>query len=553
MSKVKTALISVSDKSGIVEFAQGLCALGVRIISTGGTAKLLQEKGIAVTEISEHTGFPEILDGRVKTLHPKVHGGILSVRNNESHLDQMAKHDITGIDLVAVNLYPFEKTIQKPDVKLDEAIENIDIGGPAMIRSAAKNYKFVTIVVDSRRYNTVLDELRSNDCSLPETLGFQLAVEAFNHTYKYDRVIAQYFETLPEFLNAKPVAGVEEQKTRPENLSLELEKKQDLRYGENPHQSASFYVDKTVNEPCVANAEILHGKELSFNNIIDLNAALEIVCEFDKPASVVIKHTNPCGASCADKLSDAFINAYNGDPVSAFGSILGFNRKVDKETAEKITEPGHFIEAVIAPDYDDEVIKILTTKRKWGANLRILKTGSLIPLNPPLLKGGKTTNTSPIYQRGSGGLDIKKVGGGLLVQDRDTVVYNEDDLKFITDKKPSAEEMADLKFAFTISKHVKSNSIVLVKNETVVGVGAGQMSRIDSVEIAVKKAGDKVNGSVMASDAFFPFRDTVDAAAKVGVSSIIQPGGSNRDDESIAAANEHNISMLLTGIRHFKH
>ncbi|MGR3319994.1 MAG: bifunctional phosphoribosylaminoimidazolecarboxamide formyltransferase/IMP cyclohydrolase, partial [Candidatus Anammoxibacter sp.] len=534
--KVKTALISVSDKSGIVEFAQGLCDLGIQIISTGGTAKLLKEKGITVTEISEHTGFPEILDGRVKTLHPKVHGGILSIRNNESHLDQMAKHDITGIDLVAVNLYPFEKTIQKANVKLDEVIENIDIGGPSMIRSAAKNHKFVTIVVDSRRYNTILDELRSNDCSLPETLGFQLAVEAFNHTYNYDRIIAQYFETLPEFQNLKPLDGANEQKARPEYLSLELEKKQDLRYGENPHQSASFYIEKTISEPCVANAAILHGKELSFNNIIDLNAALEIVSEFDKPASVVIKHTNPCGASCADRLSDAFTNAYNGDPVSAFGSILGFNKNVDVETAEKITEPGHFIEAVIAPDYDDEVIKILTTKRKWGKNLRIMKTGSLAKVSPD-----------------SKSVDMKKVGGGLLVQDRDTVVYNESDLKCVTNKEPSTGEMTDLKFAFTISKHVKSNSIVLAKNETVIGVGAGQMSRIDSVEIAVKKAGDKIKGSVMASDAFFPFRDTVDMAAKAGINSIIQPGGSNRDDEGITAANEHNISMMFTGIRHFKH
>lgn len=567
MRKIKTALISVSNKDGIIEFARGLSDLGIQILSTGGTAKLLKENRITVTEISEYTGFPEILDGRVKTLHPRVHGGILSIRDNDLHLDEMRKHNIIGIDLVAVNLYPFEKTILKVDVKLDEVIENIDIGGPSMIRSAAKNYKFVAVVVNSKHYNSITNELMTNDCALTENWRFQLAVEAFNHTCNYDRIIAGYLKTLPEFQDIKPLKDVDKPNSRPETLSLELQKKQDLRYGENPHQSASFYVEKEIGEPCAANASILNGKELSFNNILDLDAAWEIATEFDKPASVVIKHTNPCGASCADKLSNAFINAYNGDPVSAFGCILGFNRKVDKETAERITQPGHFVEAIIAPDYEDEAIKILTTKRKWGVNLRIIKTGA-VPEHAACRKSNessKLTAVSPSlnpplvlpFDRGErrdlGRFDMKRVRGGLLVQDRNMIVYAEDDIKFVTNKAPSEKEMTDLKFAFTICKHVRSNSIVLAKDEIVIGVGAGQMSRIDAAELAVKKAGERVKDSVMASDAFFPFRDAIDMAANAGISAIIQPGGSNRDNEVIAAANEHNLSMVFTGIRHFKH
>lgn len=535
MSEIKTALISVSDKNGIVEFAKNLSELGIKVISTGGTAKLLQERGVNVTEISEHTKSPEMLDGRVKTLHPKIHGGILAVRDNDEHIAQMEKFGIDGIDLVVVNLYPFEKTIQKDNVPLSEVIENIDIGGPSMIRSAAKNYRFVTVVVNPEDYNNIISELKSKKCCLTEEFRFKLAVEAFKRTFNYDQTIANYLG------NLKSTAGSDESLSSdggdfPGTLSIELKKKQNLRYGENPHQSATFYIENDVNEPCVANAEILHGKELSFNNIIDLNAAWEIVTEFSEPSAIVIKHTNPCGAGYADKLSDAFVNAYSGDPVSAFGCILGLNRCVDVETAKKITEPGHFVEAIIAPDYDVEAIEILTTLRKWGKNLRLLKTGTV--------KSSSKTSKS---------LDMKKVGGGLLVQERDLTVYDKETVKYITNKTPSQDEMKDLEFAFTICKHVKSNSIVLAKNGMVTGVGAGQMSRVDSAEIAVKKAGDKAKGSVLASDAFFPFRDTIDIVAKAGIISIIQPGGSNRDDEVIAAANEHNISMVLTGTRHFKH
>ncbi len=533
MDKIKTALISVSDKEGLVEFAQELCNLGVNIISTGGTAKLLKENEIKVTEISEHTGFPEILDGRVKTLHPKVHGGILSIRDNSSHREEVMKHGITDIDLVVVNLYPFEKTIRKPDVKLDEAIENIDIGGPTMIRSAAKNYKFVAVVVNAKRYDSVLEEIKSGSGSISEDCRFSLAVEAFNHTYSYDRVISEYLGALD-----KSVDETQENKDEihPGSIFSGMEKKQDLRYGENPHQCASFYTEKEISEPCVANATLLNGKELSFNNILDLNAAWDIVKEFSKPAAVVIKHTNPCGASCSEKLSDAYVKAHSGDPVSAFGCILGFNKKVDVKTAEEITAPGHFVEAIIAPDYDDEAIKILSTKRKWGTNLRILKTPALSDKSV-----GKTH------------IDIKRVSGGLLVQDGDAILFDDEKSKSISKRLPTDKEKADLEFAFAICKHAKSNSIVIAKDETVLGVGAGLMSRIDSAELAVKKAGDEVKGAVIASDAFFPFRDAIDTAASAGITGIIQPGGSNRDDEVIEAVNEHNMSMIFTGIRHFKH
>ena len=550
MNCIKTALISVSDKNGIVSFAQDLYKLGIKIISTGGTAKLLDENGVDVTEISEHTGFPEILDGRVKTLHPKVHGGILSIRNNDSHIDQMQKHNITSIDLVVVNLYPFEKTTKKTDVKLDEIIENIDIGGPSMIRSSAKNYKFVTVVVDPQRYSPILSELKSNDCMVTDKLRFELAVEAFNHTYKYDQVIAQYLQSLSGIQDSN------EADTKSETLLLEFKKKQELRYGENPHQKASFYVEKEIKEPCIANATILNGKELSFNNIIDINAAWEIVTEFVKPACVVIKHTNPCGASCSETLSGAFINAYKGDPVSAFGCILGFNKKVDKKSAEMITEPGRFVEAIIAPDYDDDAVNILTTKRKWGANLRILKTGS-VPGNTGKKGIDNLSSSIPstvnLVNKDLDQFDMKRVGGGLLLQNRDMAICTKNKFKCVTNSAPSEKEIEDLQFAFTICKHVKSNAIVLAKDETVLGVGAGQMSRIDALELAIKKAGENVKGSIMASDAFFPFRDSIDAAKNAEISAVIQPGGSNRDDEVIAACNEHNISMIFTGLRHFKH
>lgn len=525
MARVERALISVSDKAGIVEFAKELQHLGIEIISTGGTSKLLKDNGVQVVEISEYTGFPEIMDGRVKTLHPKVHGGLLALRDNETHKKQMRELHIKPIDMVVVNLYPFEKTIAKKGVSMEEAIENIDIGGPSMIRSASKNYKHVIVIVNPKRYELIVEELKANHNDISEKMRLELAIEAFRTTGRYDRIIANYLDSVEKEKEGYPTA-----------LSLDYLKRQPLRYGENPHQTAAFYVEENVEEPCIANARQLYGKELSYNNIIDLNAALELVKEFEKPSAIVIKHTNPCGAASATTLAEAFKNAYNSDPISAFGCILGLNKLVDRETAEAITEPGHFVEAIIAPEYEEEAIKILTTKRKWGSGLRLLRTGAL------------SANVIDTFA-----YDMKRVVGGMLLQTRDLSVYDSASLKFVSKKKPSEKEMADLRFAFIVGKHVKSNSIVLAKNEAVIGVGAGQMSRIDSTEIAIKKAGDRVKGAVLASDAFFPFRDNVDAAAKAGITAIIQPGGSTRDEESIAAADEHGIAMVFTGQRHFRH
>ncbi len=525
MARLERALISVSDKTGIVEFARELQHLGVEIISTGGTSKLLKENGIRVVEISEHTGFPEIMDGRVKTLHPKVHGGLLALRDNETHKKQMKELGIKPIDMVVVNLYPFEKTIAKKGVTMEEAIENIDIGGPSMIRSASKNYKQVIVVVNPKRYGFIIEELKANHNDISEKMRFELAIEAFRTTGRYDRIIANYFDSLD-----KEKGGYST------SLSLDYIKRQSLRYGENPHQTAAFYVEENVAEPCVSNAQQLYGKELSYNNIIDLNAALELVKEFERPSAIVIKHTNPCGAASADTLAGAFKKAYNGDPISAFGCILGLNKTVDAATADAITEPGHFVEAIIAPDYEQKAIEILTTKRKWGSGLRLLKTGEL-----------------SVKSVDACAYDMKRVVGGMLLQGRDLSVYDPASLKVVTKKRPSEKEMTDLHFAFIVCKHVKSNSIVLAKDETVVGVGAGQMSRIDSTEISIKKADESAKGAVMASDAFFPFRDSVDAAANAGVVAIIQPGGSNKDDESIAAADEHGVAMVFTGQRHFRH
>ncbi|MBE7444538.1 MAG: bifunctional phosphoribosylaminoimidazolecarboxamide formyltransferase/IMP cyclohydrolase [Planctomycetia bacterium] len=524
MARVERALISVSDKTGIVDFARELQHAGIEIISTGGTSKLLKDNGIRVVEISEHTGFPEIMDGRVKTLHPKVHGGLLALRDNETHKKQMKELGIKPIDMVVVNLYPFEQTISKKDVHMEEAIENIDIGGPSMIRSASKNYRHVIVVVNPKRYEFIVEELKANHHDISEKMRFELAIEAFRTTGRYDRIIANYFDSLDK-KNGFPTA-----------LSLDYIKRQDLRYGENHHQTAAFYVEENVQEPCVSNARQLYGKELSYNNIIDLNAALELVKEFERPSAIVIKHTNPCGAASANTLDQAFKKAYYGDPLSAFGCILGLNKSVDVATAEVITEPGHFVEAIIAPEFEQQAIEILTTKRKWGSSLRLLKTGDL---------SAHAVDTCAY--------DMKRVVGGILLQGRDLSVYDPANLKVVTKKKPSEKEMSDLRFAFIVCKHVKSNSIVLVRDEAVVGVGAGQMSRIDSTEISFRKSGDRVKGAVMASDAFFPFRDSVDAAARSGVVAIIQPGGSNKDDESIAAADEHGIAMVFTGQRHFRH
>ncbi|MFQ5862474.1 MAG: bifunctional phosphoribosylaminoimidazolecarboxamide formyltransferase/IMP cyclohydrolase [Candidatus Brocadiales bacterium] len=525
MPTIRRALISVYDKRGVVEFAKGIAKLGVELISSGGTAKLLRENGLKVTEVSEYTGFPEMMDGRVKTLHPKVHGGLLALRDSAVHVRQMKEHGILPIDMVVVNLYPFEKTIAKEGVTMEEAIENIDIGGPSMIRSAAKNHKHVAVVVDPDQYASVLEEMEKSNGRVSEGKALELATRAFRLVAHYDSVISRF------------LAG-EAGDAFPQKLSLEFLKKQGLRYGENPHQAAAFYVEaEGITEPCVSRLEQLWGKELSFNNILDLDAALELVKEFEAPGAVVIKHTNPCGAGVAQALSEAFHKAYSGDPVSAFGSVIGLNNRVDAQTAEEIAAPGHFIEAVVAPDFTSGALEILKTRRKWGANLRILRAGELARVHP-----GKKIS-----------LDMKRVVGGLLVQTRDVMGKDLKDLRCVTTKKPSQEELSDLRLAWIVAKHVKSNAIVLVRDGTLVGVGAGQMSRVDSVEMAVKKASDRAKGSVLASDAFFPFRDGVDIAARGGVVAIIQPGGSTKDEEVIAAAKEHGIAMVFTGQRHFRH
>jgi len=523
MAKIKTALISVSDKTGIIELAKGLADLGVKILSTGGTAKSIRENGVDVTDVSEHTGFPEIMDGRVKTLHPKIHGGLLAVRDNESHMKQIEDLGIGTIDLVVVNLYPFEKTISKEGVSQEEAVENIDIGGPSMIRSAAKNFKHVAIVVNPDRYDTLLRELNEKGGDLSYETRYELVTEAFKHTSQYDKIIFDYFNR-------------ENKEAYPDSISIDLHKKQDLRYGENPHQTAAFYGSKDLGVPCISNAEQLHGKALSFNNILDTDVAIEIVKEFDIPAAVLIKHANPCGVATAENLKDAFAKAYSTDTVSAFGCILSLNRKVDVPTAEAITEPGHFVEAIAAPGFDDKAIEILTTKRGWGKDLRLLKLDSL----------GDTTIKKGIK-------DFRGVVGGVLVQDKDMNSGDKDQLKVVTKKAPSEDEIDELLFAWKVCKHAKSNAIIFTKDKMVIGVGAGQMSRVDSTNIAISKSGGRTAGTVMASDAFFPFPDCIDIAAKVGITAIIQPGGSKKDQESIDVANKHGIAMVFSGERHFKH
>ena len=523
MVKIKTALISVSDKTGIIDLAKGLAGLGIKIMSTGGTAKSIRENGVEVTDVSEYTGFPEIMNGRVKTLHPKIHGGLLAVRDNESHMKQIEDLGIGTIDLVVVNLYPFEKTISKENVSQEEAVENIDIGGPSMIRSAAKNFKHVAIVVNPERYDTLLEELNERDCDLSYETRYELVTEAFKHTSQYDKVIFDYFNR-----NNK--------EAYPDAISIELHKKQDLRYGENPHQTAAFYTYKGFDVPCISNAEQLHGKALSFNNILDTDVAIEIVKEFDTPSAVLIKHANPCGVACAENLKDAFTKAYSTDTVSAFGCILSLNRTVDEKTAEAITEPGHFVEAIAAPGFDDKAIQILTTKRGWGKDLRLLKLNSL--------------GDSPIKK---GINDFRGVVGGVLVQDKDMNSGDKDQLKVVTKKAPSEDEIDELLFAWKVCKHAKSNAIIFTKDKMVIGVGAGQMSRVDSTNIAISKSGGRTAGTVMASDAFFPFPDCIEIAAKVGITAIIQPGGSKKDQDSIDAADKHGIAMVFTGERHFKH
>ncbi|EHH1051489.1 bifunctional phosphoribosylaminoimidazolecarboxamide formyltransferase/IMP cyclohydrolase [Vibrio parahaemolyticus] len=524
---IRRALISVSDKTGIVEFAQALVERGVDILSTGGTARLLAEQGIAVTEVSDYTGFPEMMDGRVKTLHPKVHGGVLGRRGQDD--DVMAKHGINPIDMVVVNLYPFAETVAKDGCTLADAVENIDIGGPTMVRSAAKNHKDVTIVVNASDYDRVIAEMDANDKSLTLETRFDLAIAAFEHTAAYDGMIANYFGTMvPSYGENKE--GDEESKF-PRTFNQQFEKKQDMRYGENSHQAAAFYVEANPQEASVSTARQIQGKALSYNNIADTDAALECVKEFNEPACVIVKHANPCGVALGKDILEAYNRAYQTDPTSAFGGIIAFNQELDAETATAIVDR-QFVEVIIAPSVSAEAIEVVATKK----NVRLLECGEW---------STKTT-----------GFDVKRVNGGLLVQDRDQGMVSLDDLKVVSKRQPTEEELKDALFCWKVAKYVKSNAIVYAKGDMTIGVGAGQMSRVYSAKIAGIKAADEgleVAGSVMASDAFFPFRDGIDAAAEAGIKCVIQPGGSMRDDEVIAAADEHGMAMIFTGMRHFRH
>ncbi len=521
MASVQRALISVSDKSNIVPFATSLQAMGVEILSTGGTAKLLADSGIPVTEVSDYTGFPEMMEGRVKTLHPKVHGGLLGRRGIDEAV--MAEHNIQPIDMLVVNLYPFESTVARPDCTLALAIENIDIGGPTMLRAAAKNYSAVTVVVDTNDYETVLTEMQNNHGKVSAETRFRLAVKTFEHTARYDGNIANY-------LGRTDLAG--QHRDFPNTYNAQFVLAQGMRYGENPHQKAAFYVEPNPAEACVATSKQIQGKELSFNNIADTDAALECVKQFAEPACVIVKHANPCGVAIADTIYDAYDRAYETDPTSAFGGIIAFNRALDAATAKAIVDK-QFVEVIIAPSIDAAALTVVAEKK----NVRLLACGEWAKSRIP-------------------GLDYKRVTGGLLVQDRDLGMVKQTDLKIASKRMPSEQEMRDLMFTWQVAKFVKSNAIVYGKDRMTIGVGAGQMSRVYSARIAAIKAADAgltVTGSVMASDAFFPFRDGLDSAAEVGVTAVIQPGGSMRDDEVIAAADEHNIAMVFTGMRHFRH
>ncbi|MBT0586234.1 bifunctional phosphoribosylaminoimidazolecarboxamide formyltransferase/IMP cyclohydrolase [Alteromonas oceanisediminis] len=527
---IKRALLSVSDKTGIIEFAQALHQQGVELLSTGGTAKLLAESAIPVIEVSDYTGHSEIMAGRVKTLHPKVHGGILARRGVDE--DVMQQNGISAIDLVVVNLYPFAQTVADPDCSLEDAIENIDIGGPTMVRAAAKNHRDVTIVVNANDYQRVIMQMQNNQGAVSDSVRFDLAVKAFEHTAEYDGMIANYFgsrlDHSAEHAHSEDCAHSE----FPRTFNLQLRKKQDLRYGENAHQDAAFYVENTIQEASVATAKQLQGKALSFNNIADTDAALECVKEFEQPACVIVKHANPCGVALGEDIVSAYDRAYKTDPTSAFGGIIAFNRTLDEKTADAIVSR-QFVEVIIAPSVTDEALAVCAKKQ----NVRVLACGDW---------QGQLTE----------GYDFKRVNGGMLVQERDFGMVEAEDLTVVTKVKPTEQQLRDLLFTWKVAKYVKSNAIVYCRDGMTIGVGAGQMSRVYSAKIAGIKAADEnlqVEGAVMASDAFFPFRDGIDAAAAAGITAVIQPGGSMRDDEVIAAADEHGLAMVFTGMRHFRH
>lgn len=533
------ALISVSDKRGVVDFAHGLHELGWDIVSTGGTARELRTAGIPVLEASEVGGFPEILDGRVKTLQPAIHGAILARRDDPRHMEQLAEHHITPIDLVVVNLYPFRETVARPGVSLEEAIENIDIGGPTMVRAAAKNFQDVLVVVSPDRYGEVLDLLRQGQ--VPENRRFQLALEAFRHTAAYDRTIADWLGQQPEA--AEPAAGAgtragEGDAALPDRLGLQFVKAQGLRYGENPHQAGAFYREDAPPPASIAAARQLHGKELSFNNINDADGALELVKEFGPPTAVAVKHTNPCGVASAATLAEAYRLAHDADPVSIFGGIVALNRPCDGETAREIAKI--FVEIVLAPEFTEEALTVLGRKK----DLRLLATGNWTPrLLEDLSAAG---SVAPAW-------DYKRVTGGLLVQERDVWKAPPASWRVVTRAQPTEAQMKDLVFAWKVVKHVKSNAIVVVRDQRTLGVGAGQMNRIDAARYALGRAAEQARGAVLSSDAFFPFSDVVEAAGEAGIAAIIQPGGSIRDQESIEAADRLGIAMVFTGERHFRH
>jgi len=518
---IKRALISVSDKLGLAGFAAGLTAAGVELFSTGGTRQFLEAEGLSVRDVSQYTGFPEMLDGRVKTLHPKVHGGILARHDRPDDLAALEQHGIVPFELVVVNLYPFEATVARPDVAFEEAVEQIDIGGPSLIRAAAKNHAFVTVVTDPAQYKEILEQVAAQGCTSLD-LRRKLARSAFGRTAQYDLAITGY------------LSGQLEPQLFPGQLHLALQRKEILRYGENPHQQAALYAEPAVGAHAnMVSAQQLSGKELSYNNLLDLDAALAIARSLADPAAVVIKHNNPCGAAIATELATATRAALDGDPLSAFGSVLGFNRTLDTATAEVLAEPDRFVEAIAAPDFDPAALEILTTRPKWKASVRLMKVGPL--------------DTPPVADQ------WRQIEGGMLVQQSDTLADPEAEWSVVTATEPRPQQWDDLRFAWAMVRHVKSNTIVLASDRALVGVGAGQMSRVDAVDIAVKKAGTRAAGSVLASDAFFPFADSIEQAAAAGIAAIIEPGGSRRDQEVIAACNERNIPMIFTGRRHFKH
>ena len=518
--KIKRALISVSNKLGIVDFARGLQSAGIEIYSTGGTRRHLEASGIEVIDVSSYTQFPEMMDGRVKTLHPKIFAGILCRHNLPDDMSALEEHDIKSFELVVVNLYPFEATISRPNVLLHEAIEQIDIGGPSLVRAAAKNSDFVTVVTHPEQYSDVLEEISTDGKTTSRTRRI-LMCQAFQHTAKYDATISEYF------------SGEQEGEDFPSTMQLVLQRKAILRYGENGHQKGALYSVDGCQDANVVNARQLNGKQLSYNNLMDLDSALAMVRQFEKPACSVIKHSNPCGAAIADSLQEAVAKAFAGDPLSAFGSVVGLNCALDVETAEFLSAGDFFVEAIVAPSFEADAERILKTKPKWKKNVRLLKVGHL-------------GHTHPV-------LEFRNLLGGLLVQDADNQPDDREEWTVPTSTKPDESLMKELAFGFSMVRFVKSNAITLSRQGALCGIGAGQMSRVDAVEIAIRKAGERAAGSVLASDAFFPFPDSIEAAAKTKIAAIIQPGGSVRDEEVVAACNDHGIPMVLTGRRHFRH